>query len=181
MLLAGDEFGRTQQGNNNAYCQDSEISWLDWDAAEKAKALTSFTRQLLVYRHRYPILRRTRFFTGAFNEELGVKDITWINASGTEMQQAEWDDPNMKCFGMLLDGRAQVSGIRKRAEDATLLLVMNSWQDAVKFRLPAAAEGKSWKLLVDTNVEEGAEKDFELEAEYEVTGRSFLVFLLMKA
>jgi glycogen operon protein len=181
MLLAGDEFGRTQKGNNNAYCQDNEISWLDWDAAEKAKALTTFTRQLLVYRHRYPILRRTRFFTGAFNEELGVKDISWINAGGSEMQQAEWDDPNMKCFGMLLDGRAQVSGIRKRAQDATLLLVMNSWQDAVKFKLPAAAEGKSWKLLVDTNVEEGAEKDFELEAEYEVTGRSFLVFLLMKA
>ncbi len=114
MLLAGDEFGRTQGGNNNAYCQDSEISWLDWDIEDKGRNLQQFTRRLLALRHKYPALRRTRFYTGANNEELGVKDVTWINADGKEMQQANWDDANLKCFGMMMDGRAQVTGIRKR-------------------------------------------------------------------
>jgi len=180
MLLAGDEFGRTQQGNNNAYCQDSEISWLDWNLTEKGQSLVRFARKLMALRHKYPILRRTRFFTGEFNEELGAKDITWINANGGEMQQAEWDDANMRCFGMLLDGRAQVSGIRKRAQDATLLLVLNSWHDAVNVTLPPSANGKGWLLLADTNQpdQKEQEKRFDIGATYEVTGRSFLVFLL---
>jgi isoamylase len=179
MLLAGDEFGRTQNGNNNAYCQDNEISWLNWDLHEKGASLVGFAQKLMALRHKYPILRRTRFFTGEFNEELGVKDITWINANGAEMQGPEWDDENMRCFGMLLDGRAQVSGIRKRAQDATLLLVMNGWHDVVKFTLPESANGKGWFLLADTNLPEQSEqKRFDIGAAYEVTGRSFLVFLL---
>ncbi|MGH7077126.1 MAG: glycogen debranching protein GlgX, partial [Acetobacteraceae bacterium] len=80
MLLGGDEFGRTQGGNNNAYCQDNEISWLDWSIGEKGKALIRFVRKLTGLRHRYPALRRTRFLTAEFNEELGLKDVTWINA-----------------------------------------------------------------------------------------------------
>ena len=82
MMLAGDEFGRTQQGNNNAYCQDSEISWLDWDTKEKGQALIRFAKKLTRLRHQYPMLHRTRFLTGGYNEELGVKDVTWINANG---------------------------------------------------------------------------------------------------
>src|SRR5262249_9479895 len=80
MILAGDEFGHTQSGNNNAYCQDNEISWLDWSAAEGAQGLTSFVRQLLALRRRYPILRRNRFLSGALNERIGVKEIIWIHA-----------------------------------------------------------------------------------------------------
>jgi glycogen operon protein len=183
MLLAGDEFGRTQKGNNNAYCQDSEISWLDWTLldTDRGRGLLDFTRKLTALRHRYPILRRTRFLTGQYNEELGVKDVTWINANGGEMQQADWDDPNVKCFGMLLDGRAQVSGIPKRAQDATLLLVLNGWHDAVKFTLPKAANGRRWTLLADTNQPALAgEPAFAIGAPYEVTGRSFLAFLLQQ-
>ena len=89
MLLAGDEFGRTQQGNNNAYCQDNEISWVDWDAiGDDGRALTAFVRQAdRCCATRFPILRRGRFLTGEYNEELGVKDVTWINAAGTEMER----------------------------------------------------------------------------------------------
>jgi len=183
MLLGGDEFGRTQKGNNNAYCQDNEISWVDWKVADsrRGQALIRFTRKLTALRHRYPVLRRTRFFTGAYNEELGLKDLTWINANGSEMQQADWDDDNMLCFGMLLDGRAQISGIRKRAQDATMLLVFNSWHDAVKFTLPEVPEGTGWTLLVDTNIpDEIEEKSFATGDVYEVTGRSFLLFFLQK-
>jgi isoamylase len=180
MLLAGDEFGRTQKGNNNAYCQDNEISWLDWKIAAKGRGLQAFTRRLTTLRHKYPALRRTRFYTGACNEELGVKDVTWVNANGQEMQQQDWDDPNVRCFGMMLDGRAQVSGIRKRGQDATLLLVLNAWQEGVRFTLPEAADGKGWIRLIDTNLPDNADEQahFEIGAAYDVTGRSFLLFLL---
>jgi isoamylase len=90
MLLAGDEFGRTQKGNNNAYCQDNEISWLDWDIKEKGHSLIQFVQKLTRLRHRFPILRRNRFLTGEYIEELGVKDVTWINANGQEMQNEHW-------------------------------------------------------------------------------------------
>src|SRR5207248_1821607 len=136
MLLAGDEFARTQQGNNNAYCQDNEISWVDWDIGEEGEALIRFVQQLTALRHKYPILRRSRFLTGVYNEELGVKDVAWINASGAEMTPEEWGDMSMECFGMLMDGRAQPTGIRRRGEDATLLMVLNGYHDLVGFTLP---------------------------------------------
>src|SRR5271165_4287296 len=135
MLLAGDEFGRTQRGNNTAYCQDNEISWLDWGIEERGRSLTGFVQQLTQLRARYPILRRSRFLTGEYNEALAVRDITWINASGMEMRPEEWDDSNMRCFGMLMDGRAQPTGIRRRGEDATLLLVLNAHHDLMEFTL----------------------------------------------
>ena len=114
MILAGDEFGHTQQGNNNAYCQDNEISWLEWDAiGDDGRALTAFVRKLTMLRHAFPILRRGRFLTADWNEELQVKDVTWINADGTEMEEEQWQDGNMRCFGMLLDGRAQETGIKR--------------------------------------------------------------------
>src|ERR1700739_4177293 len=116
MVLAGDEFARTQNGNNNAYCQDNEISWVNWELLEKNQHLAIFAQRLMKMRHRYPILRRNLFLTGQHNEELGVKDLTWINANGSEMEQRNWGDTNMRCFGMLLDGRAQVTGIRQRGK-----------------------------------------------------------------
>jgi len=179
MLLAGDEFGRTQRGNNNAYCQDSEISWLDWDIEEEGRSLIGFVRRLTELRGHYPILRRSRFLTGEFNEELGVKDVTWINVSGTEMRPEEWDDSNMHCFGMLTDGRAQPTGIRRRGEDATLLLVLNAHHDLVEFTLPETAGGGEWSLLIDTNLVEDAESEsFATGDQYGTTGRSVLLFAL---
>jgi isoamylase len=181
MILAGDEFGRTQGGNNNAYCQDSEISWLNWDLHDKGNALIRFTQKLTALRHAYPILRHSRFLTADVNEETGVKAITWINANGFEMTGEEWGDGSTKCFGMLMDGRAQTSGVRKRGADATMLLVLNSWQDAVNFTLPEAPEGTGWQLLVDTNIpSQDAEASFKVEDKYEVTGRSLLLFLMEK-
>jgi isoamylase len=179
MLLAGDEFGRTQQGNNNAYCQDDEISWLDWEMGERGEALARFTRKLTGLRHKYPMLRRARFLTGEYNEDLGVKDVTWINANGAEMQGGDWEDANMKCFGMLLDGRAQVTGVRKRGEDATLLLVINGYADLVNFALPEVPGGTGWTRLADTNApDDDEEPDFAFGDTFQVTARSFLLFIL---
>ncbi len=179
MLLAGDEFGRTQGGNNNAYCQDNEISWLNWDLREKGEQLIGFTRQLTTMRHRYPILRRNLFLTGQYNEELGVKDLTWINANGSEMQYENWSDEGMRCFGMLLDGRAQVTGIRQRGRQATLLIVINDHHDLVRFTLPECNGSDTWLLLIDTNITDNSEHGgFQVGETYGVTARSLLVFAL---
>ena len=180
MILAGDEFGRTQRGNNNAYCQDNEISWLDWPGIdEKGRALTRFVQKLTTLRDALPILRRGRFLTAILNKALDVKEVTWINASGDEMQDDQWSDTNMRCFGMLMDGRAQATGIKRAASDATLLLVMNAHHDVVKFTLPEVTGGHRWLCLIDTNVP--ARQDlpgFETHSEYEATGRSLLLFAL---
>ena len=157
MIVAGDEFGRTQDGNNNAYCQDNEISWLNWDLKEKGQHLIEFTKKLTGFRHRYPILRRNLFLNGNYNEELGVKDVTWINANGREMEDSNWGDTGMRCFGMLIDGRAQVSGVRQRGKEATLLIVINDHSDMVNFTLPDAVGGSQWSLLIDTNVVDNTE------------------------
>jgi glycogen operon protein len=179
MLLAGDEFGRTQQGNNNAYCQDNEISWVHWNHDDREQRLINFVRKLTGLREKYPTLRRARWLTGEYNEELEVKDVTWINTGGEEMRQDQWDDPHTRVFGMLLDGRAQETGIRRRGELATLLIIFNPWQDMVKFKLPAAAGGSAWTLRADTNFPDATEDpQFAIGHEYEVTARSLLLFQL---
>ncbi len=181
MLLAGDEFARTQQGNNNAYCQDNEISWVDWALAEQNEHLIRFVRKLTALRRKYPILRRSRFLSGEMNEEIGVKEVTWINASGTEMQPEQWSDPLMKCFGMMLDGRAQTSGIRQRGQDATILIVFNAYHDLVSFTLPGTTDSTFWLLLTDTNQDDEnlSRTAFEPGDTYDVTGRSLLMFSMV--
>jgi isoamylase len=182
MITAGDEFGRTQQGNNNAYCQDNEISWLDWELHEKGQGLVRFVRRLTAMRRRYPILRRMLFMTGAYDEELGVKDVTWINAAGHEMADDEWNDANMQCFGMLMDGRAPASGIRRRGTEATMLAIYNAHYDVVGFTMPQCAGGDTWALRIDTNRPDEEFTDRYREGEdYMVTGRSLLLLQLQLA
>jgi isoamylase len=180
MLLAGDEFGRTQGGNNNAYCQDNEISWLNWEKIDdNGQALTSFVRTLIKLKSTFSILRRGRFLKSDLNEALQVKEITWINATGLEMQPKDWTDGNMRCFGMLLDGRAQITGIKRAASDPTLLLLMNAYHEVVKFRIPEVAGGSRWRCFIDTNDPEREERSlFSTGDTYDVAGRSLLIFAL---
>ncbi len=183
MLVAGDELARTQGGNNNAYCQDDEISWVDWSLAEKEKAQVKFVQRLIRLRHQYPILRRNLFLSGAWNEELGVKDVTWINANGREMEDQHWGDSYMRCFGMLLDGRSPVSGVKQRGKEATLLMIINGHHDVVEFTLPESSGGASWSLLIDTNIEDMCAQEqkeqFGIGDAYQVTARSLLLFQLV--
>ncbi len=182
MILAGDELGRTQSGNNNTYPQDNEINWLRWDIDPAGAELLEFTRRLVALRKTFPILRRGRFFSGEVNEELGCKDVTWLTPDGDEMQQSQWDDGRTRCFGMLLDGRAQPTGIRQRGGDATLLLIVNAHHDVVIFTLPTAPDGRTWKRLIDTNVPRDVTlPTFDVGTPYDVTGRSLLLFVLEAA
>ncbi|HEY2606042.1 MAG TPA: glycogen debranching protein GlgX, partial [Paraburkholderia sp.] len=180
MLLAGDEFGRTQKGNNNAYCQDNEISWVDWEAIDDdGRALTEFVRNLTTLRHRLPVLRRGRFLSGEYNEALDVTDARWLSPDGTDISAEQWDDPSMRCFGLVIDGRAQASGIRRLASDATLLLVLNAHHDVVNFTLPDIPEGDTWTCLLDTNMPVRPElPQFSAGDAYQVTGRSLLLLAL---
>jgi glycogen operon protein len=183
MLTAGDEFARTQRGNNNAYCQDNEISWVDWALAEDNIAQVRFVQSLTALRRRYPILRRNRFLSTVVNEAIGVKEVTWVNAAGAEMQEEDWTN-GARCFGMLLDGRAQVTGIKQRGQDATMLLILNSHHDGVPFTLPGAGDDSAhalWALVLDTQFSDAAqtaENDYSAGDVYEVAARSLLLLKL---
>jgi isoamylase len=177
MLLAGDEFGHSQRGTNNAYAQDNEITWLDWlGTGAQGQALRNLTRKLIAVRKAYPVISRGRFVVGSYNETLGVKDVTWLCPTGGEMLQEQWEDPNARSFGMLLDGRAQETGIIRRGEDSTILIVYNAHHDVVNFTLPSISDGRSWEMLVDTNAPNARSTMHKFDDIYAATGRSMLLF-----
>ncbi|QRE77718.1 glycogen debranching protein GlgX [Methylobacterium aquaticum] len=180
MLLAGDEFARTQKGNNNAYCQDNEISWIDWAAiGEEERDLAEFTQRLLILRKSLPMLSRGRFLTGAFDADLGVKDVSWLTPSGTEMTPENWNDGGARSLAVVLDGRAQTSGIHRRGGEATLMLLFNAYHDMVEFTLPEVVGGDAWMRVLDTNLPDTQDlARFAVGDTYAVTGRSMLMFVL---
>ena len=181
MIVAGDEFARTQGGNNNAYCQDSEIGWVNWDLDEDGKSLLKFVKRLIKLRMSYPILRRGLFLVGHYNEELGVKDVTWLAPEGTEMSIEQWEDRNGRSLGILLDGRARVSGVQRAGADATLLITVNAQHDNVDFTLPEVPEGTGWVCLFDTfDPDYKNPKALDFNTTYGLNGRSMALFELVK-
>ena len=179
MLLAGDEHGRTQLGNNNAYCQDNEISWVDWELAaqEPNKALTRFVSILTRMRRDLPVLRRNRFLTGNVDEDTGITDVRWLTPDGNDMKEEQWSDSQVRSFAVLIDGRARISEIRKRAEDATVLMFFNAYHEPIPFVLPETADQDRWVLLIDTRLPlPEAHAEFHTGDNYLVTERSLVVF-----
>ena len=150
MLLAGDEFARSQSGNNNAYCQDNETTWFNWETAAENRSLADFVRRLTRLRLHHSLLRRNRFLHGNADEESGVKDVTWLTPDGQEFSEERWNDPQAHCLGMLLDGRAKPSGVKKPGADNTLLLLVNSHHEAVPFVLPKLPPRSEWRLLLSS-------------------------------
>ncbi|HVV81568.1 MAG TPA: glycogen debranching protein GlgX [Kofleriaceae bacterium] len=155
MICAGDELGRTQRGNNNAYCQDSDVSWLDWELGDDQRALLDFTRRVLRLRAEHPTFRRATFFRGRPIRGLDVADLIWLRPDGERMGDDDWQDPAARCLGMYLAG----AGV-DRVDDATgapladddFLLVVNAGDD-VDVRLPAIHErgaAQPWELVIDT-------------------------------
>jgi glycogen operon protein len=157
MLLAGDELGRTQQGNNNAYCQDNELSWIHWDHADPD--LLDFTRKVIALRSEHATLQRRHFFQGRRIRGSELEDITWLRPSGGEMRETDWLDPATRCFGMRLGGDAMMEwGERgERLMDDSFLLLFNSGAEDVPFRLPRSTPGTWWELVLNTAVPEARE------------------------
>jgi glycogen operon protein len=153
MLVAGDERFRTQQGNNNAYCQDNELSWLDWTATPEAEDLTLLTRRLLDLRRCSPVLRQRAFFEGhPVTDGDGCKDLAWFHPSGRELDNGNWFDPALRTIGMYLDGR----GLRHRGPrgeliiDESYLLILHSADDAIDFTLPGLPWADRYEVVIDT-------------------------------
>jgi isoamylase len=157
MVCAGDEIGRTQGGNNNAYCQDNEIGWIDWRLDERGRDLLAFARRVLAIRHAYPVFRRRSFFEGRPVGNHSMKDVTWLHPDGREMQANDWADPNDRVLGMLLDGQAS-DEVDERGRPLTgdsLLLLLNGGRRARAFGLPALPGPGRWRELVHTARPEG--------------------------
>lgn len=179
MLVAGDEFGRTQHGNNNAYCQDNELSWVDWTLDDEGRELLAFSQHLIALRRSYPILRRQRFLVGHYNEELDVKDVTWLAPDGSEMTEEHWHDEEARCMGMLMDGRAQPSGVKRSGADATLLLLLNADHQPCEFQLPEVRGGRQWLCRVDTHTAQTVPRPVQQDA-VELHGRSLQLLELLR-
>ena len=176
LLLMGDELGRTQHGNNNAYCQDNRTSWVDWDDVAGLKAeLLAFVRRLISLRRTEAALRYPRFRHGAPLE--GVPDIAWYSQQGTAMSSDEWRDPGSKCLGLVLNGGGQ-RGTPGEAHNSPLLVVMNAHGRAVPFTLPVLRGQAAWRLIIDTATPDYDGAGGEPVAEYESPGRSLQIFTL---
>ncbi len=179
MLLGGDEFGRTQNGNNNTYCQDNELSWLNWEIDDEGKDLLDYVRLLIEIRKQHPVLRRKSFFVGQKLAGRGVKDIFWIKPDGKEMRVKEWKESFGKSIGMMLVGDAipDVDSHGKRIIDDSFLMLLNAHWEAIDFVMPRA-HGKKWNRLLDTNLPDGAASQGgdENMSSYTLNGRSIAVF-----
>src|SRR5690606_34081606 len=144
MLLAGDEIGHSQRGNNNAYSQDNEISWINWSRiGSEGGKLREFTRRLIALRQRYAPLAQSRFLGSVRNDELGIRDVTWFNADGSELTTDQWEDAGHRCLGVLLDSRATPWAPAAH----TLMLLLNAHDGDLEFVLPDQAG--AWRRLID--------------------------------
>lgn len=178
MLLAGDEMGRTQEGNNNAYCQDNEISWINWNMQPWQSELLAFTRYLIRFYKRHPVLRRRAFFHGREIRGSHVRDLAWFRPDGQEMTDADWQNPDTQALMLRLDGK----GINERDErgrhvyDETLLIIINGSDRGLTFTLPPTEEGP-WSVVLNTaNERPRPGKNVEGGSPYELVERSLAVF-----
>ncbi len=179
MLLAGDEFGRTQQGNNNAFCQDNQLSWIDWSLAEANRGLLEFTRGLVALRRDHRVLRRRRWFEGVALHGRGVADIGWFTPQGEEMGEEEWGQGFVKSLAVFLNGEAVTRGRPGAGPAASVGMLFNAHSDTVGFRLPSLAWGDGWRQAVSTAEPEtrGDAPHFHSGEEIPVPARSLLVLI----
>jgi isoamylase len=153
MMAGGDEFGRTQDGNNNAYCQDNPLSWFDWNLDDERKAMLAFTRKVVGLRNAHPALRRAKFFQGRAIHGADVRDVMWFNFDGREMNEGDWANPWAKSLAVFFAGKGLDTADEKGdpIEDDDLLLIVHGGHERLDFTLPAVGTGAGpWQLLLDT-------------------------------
>ncbi|HEV2675623.1 MAG TPA: glycogen debranching protein GlgX [Aliidongia sp.] len=187
MLLAGDELGRTQQGNNNAYCQDNELSWIDWQGVdEDGLRFQSFVEFLIRLRRDHHVFSRPQFLRGAEQSD-GLKDITWVTPDGREYTPEDWNKPYARCLGYLLNGRAGSyyrGPTGHRDFDKSFLVLVNAHHEEIAFQVPPTPRPMRWEALVDTAFETGfAEPGTEIEAgrAFPLKARSLVLFIHREA
>ncbi len=183
MLLSGDEMGKTQNGNNNTYCQDNETTWLNWDLTPEQKSLFAFVQTLIRLRREQPILQRRKFFQGRRIRGTDVKDISFLDPAGHEMTDEAWNNGDARCFGMWLSGN-EPTVIGEQGEKVvsdTLLLLLNAHHEPVEFTLPEAPDDKRWESLLDTADPEQSHLILRPGVRYAVKPRSSVLLRMTKA
>jgi isoamylase len=185
MLLAGDEFGRTQRGNNNAYCQDNELSWIDWSREQENLEIVDYVQRLLEIRRAHPSFLRRSFFQGRPIRGAAAKDITWLSPDGDEMTDDEWSKSFARCLGMFLDGDAlgedDDRGLPLHDDDFILLL--NAHHEQIDFVIPALPASGPWNVVVDTSRSDGGSADsriFSAGGRFPLQGRSLALLIRSK-
>jgi isoamylase len=180
MLTAGDEVGHTQKGNNNAYCQDNDLTAIDWEPTPQKKQLYDFARKVVKLWQRQPVLHRRKFFRGRSIRGSDIKDLYWLEPSGKEMDDAAWTAGFNKCLGVCLIG-LMTDEVDDRGEPVTgdtLLILLNAHHEAIPFMMPEALEGQKWQRLLDTFRPDAANDTVDVKKQYPLEGRSLAVFRL---
>jgi isoamylase len=177
MLVAGDELGRTQQGNNNAYCQDNEVSWIHWEQADQG--LLQFTRDLIHFRKSHPAFCRRRWFQGQPIKGIGVEDIAWFLPDGNEMSEENWNNSLAKSLAVYVNGRG-LHSVGPKGEpvlDDSFYLIFNAYHKSIKYKLPPSKYGREWSIVIDTTEcsFKKHRKTYDAEQTISVKGRSVLL------
>ncbi|MEU6257101.1 glycogen debranching protein GlgX [Streptomyces sp. NPDC047043] len=184
MLGHGDELGRTQRGNNNAYCQDNEVSWIDWELTEEQRELADFTRYVIGLRAAHPVLRRRRFFRGetATHARQPLPDLVWLAPDAREMREQDWRRSDAHSVGVFLNGDAiaEPDPCGRRVVDDSFLLLLNSYWEPMEFLLPDVTYGERWTTLVDTAVPLGTPDETEHKAGSTMTVEARSLVLLTR-
>jgi glycogen operon protein len=180
MLLAGDEMGRSQQGNNNAYCQDNEISWINWELIEGNQELIHFVQGLIQFTKMHPAFRRRNFFQGQVIK--GTKDIIWLNCNGQEMNDEQWTQSNTRSLGLYLSGSAIMTHDQygNLIEDDDFLLLLNAHHEETAFSIPEVTAGQEWQVVIDTvsaTFPIVTEKKYHVGDSYLMHGRSLVLLM----
>ena len=181
MITSGDEYGRTQFGNNNVYCQDNEISWFNWEWEDKHKAFFEFTRRLIEIRKSSPIFQRRRFFQGRNIHGEEVKDIRWIRTDGKDMTEDEWNTSFVRSLGMMLNGQVMDELDEKGnvIKDGIYLILVNAYWEAVEYQLPDSHRAQGWLMVLDTAKPEASFIEDAVDGNaYTVQPRSFVMLKL---
>jgi len=181
MLTAGDEIGKTQQGNNNSYCHDDELSWIDWSLSRENKQLLKFVQKIIQLRKQHPSFRRRHFFQGRDIVGVGVKDITWLTPNGGEMTDKEWHQSFARCLGLFLAGDAidEHDERGNKVSDDNLILLFNSHHEDLAFILPSEPRLARWQVEVDTSFPDGdgaPGRLYHSNEKFPLKKRSFVLF-----
>ncbi len=179
MVLAGDELSHTQNGNNNAYCQDNEISWLNWDLNEEQQRFLEFAAHMILMRRRHPVFSRRRFLQSDTTTADGLKEILWLNESGDEMTVEQWNLHHARCLGVYLAGAAieRSDGRGRPVKDSNFLLLFNAHHETIPFTMPTFLKDRSWWTELDTSMEENpfVRRRHAADTPYPLQGRSLVL------
>jgi glycogen operon protein len=179
MIAGGDEFSRSQRGNNNGYCQDNELTWYDWKLDDSRVRLMEFTRKLVKLRRTHPNLHRHKFFQDREIRNSVVRDIAWYGADGNEMPESAWTTEWTRSMGVMLNGKTLQASNEDGdpLQDDSFLILVNAFHEGVEFKLPAVPNGSPWRYLMDTeNIDDPFKSAAVLGEKVILGGRSMMVF-----